>query len=143
VGAKPAVWNSAAQLAERFGIELRTVSNVLERNGVQPAGFASPRRTSTKSSACTDRVCRWSPRPKRRTFPAEYKLRIVAAYDAAPNGEKGAILYRERLYHFHIIEWRAARDAGARATALELLGKRSALLGAGPAEPARVRRPAT
>jgi transposase-like protein len=57
-----------------------------------------------------------APRPKRRTFPAEYKLRIVAEYDAAPNGEKGAILRRERLYHSHIIEWRAARDAGAMAT---------------------------
>jgi transposase len=57
-----------------------------------------------------------APRPKRRTFSAEYKLGIVAEYDAAPNGEKGAILRRERLYHSHIIEWRAARDAGARAT---------------------------
>src|SRR2546426_10578072 len=53
-----------------------------------------------------------APRPKRRTFSAEYKLRIVAEYDAAPNGEKGAILRRERLYHSHIIEWRAARGAG-------------------------------
>src|SRR3989440_8690756 len=52
-----------------------------------------------------------APRPKRRTFSAEYKLRIVAEYDAAPNGEKGAILRRERLYHSHIIEWRAARGA--------------------------------
>lgn len=31
-------------------------------------------------------------KPKRRTFSAEYKLRIVAEYDAAPAGEKGAIL---------------------------------------------------
>lgn len=38
-------------------------------------------------------------RPKRRTFPAEYKLRFVAEYDAAPRGEKGAALRRERLYH--------------------------------------------
>lgn len=52
-------------------------------------------------------------RPTRRTFSAEYKLRIVAQYDAAPAGEKGAILRRERLYHSHIIEWRRARDAGA------------------------------
>lgn len=57
-----------------------------------------------------------APKPKRRTFSAEYKLRIVAEYDAAPNGEKGAILRRERLYHSHIIEWRQARDAGAMAT---------------------------
>jgi transposase-like protein len=57
-----------------------------------------------------------APKPRRRTFSPEYKLRIVAEYDAAPPGEKGAILRRERLYHSHIIEWRQARDAGAMAT---------------------------
>lgn len=57
-----------------------------------------------------------APRPIRRRFSPEYKLRMVAEYDAAPNGEKGAILRRERLYHSHIIEWRAARDAGAMTT---------------------------
>jgi hypothetical protein len=45
-----------------------------------------------------------APRPVRRRFSAEYKLRIVAEYDAAPTGEKGAILRRERLYHSHIID---------------------------------------
>lgn len=54
-----------------------------------------------------------APRPKRRTFSPEYKLRIVAEYDVAPNGEKGAVLRRERLYDSHLTEWRAARDAGA------------------------------
>jgi len=53
-------------------------------------------------------------RPKRRTFTAEYKARIVAEYDAAKaSGEGAAILRREGLYHSHILEWRAARDAGA------------------------------
>ena len=51
-----------------------------------------------------------APRPKRRTFSAEYKLRIVAEYDAAPAGKKGAILRRERLYQSHVIEWRQAQD---------------------------------
>ncbi|MET9915126.1 DDE-type integrase/transposase/recombinase [Streptomyces sp. NPDC006476] len=37
----------------------------------------------------------------------------MAEYDAAPKNEKGAILRRERLYHSHVTEWRAARDAGA------------------------------
>lgn len=60
-----------------------------------------------------------APKPKRWTFSAEYKLRIVAEYDAAPNGEKGAILRRERLYHSHIIEWRQARDASAMATLVD------------------------
>lgn len=54
-----------------------------------------------------------APRPTRRTFPAEYKLRILAEYESAPEGEKGAVLRRERLYHSHIIDWRTARDAGA------------------------------
>jgi transposase len=54
-----------------------------------------------------------APKPTRRTFPAEYKLRILAEYEAAPEGEKGAILRRERMYHSHILDWRAARDAGA------------------------------
>src|SRR2546425_11712065 len=73
-----------------------------------------------------------APRPKRRTFSAEYKLRIVAEYDAAPNGEKGAILRRERLYHSHIIEWRAARGAGGEGP---LGGQRPS--GAGPKKRAR------
>ena len=30
-------------------------------------------------------------RAKRRTFTAQYKLDIVAEYDAAPDGEKGAV----------------------------------------------------
>jgi transposase len=38
---------------------------------------------------------------------------IVAEYEAAPHGEKSAILRREGLYHSHIREWSAARDAGA------------------------------
>ena len=52
-------------------------------------------------------------RPKRRTFTAEYKLKIVAEYDAAEPGEKGALLRREGLYSSHVVEWRRARDAGA------------------------------
>ena len=52
-------------------------------------------------------------RPKRRTFTAEYKARIVAEYDAAEHGERGAILRREALYSSHITEWRKAAEAGA------------------------------
>jgi transposase-like protein len=53
-----------------------------------------------------------SERPKRRAFTAEYKARAVTEYDAAPNGEKGALLRREGLYSSHIIEWRRALQAG-------------------------------
>lgn len=53
-----------------------------------------------------------SPRPSRRSFSAQYKLAIVAEYENAPNGEKGAVLRREGLYSSHVIEWTRARDAG-------------------------------
>src|SRR6187455_1401984 len=52
-------------------------------------------------------------RARRRTFTAKYKLEILAAYDTAADGEKGALLRREGLYSSHIVEWRRARDAGA------------------------------
>ena len=53
-------------------------------------------------------------RPKRRTFTAAYKARIVREYDqAAGPGERGALLRREGLYTSHISQWRNSRDAGA------------------------------
>ena len=52
-------------------------------------------------------------RARRRTFTAKYKLEILAAYDAASDGDKGALLRREGLYSSNITEWRKARDAGA------------------------------
>lgn len=52
-------------------------------------------------------------RPRRRVFSAEYKLQILAEYDAAPEGVKGSVLRREGLYSSHVTEWRKARDAGA------------------------------
>ena len=52
-------------------------------------------------------------RARRRTFTAKYKLEVLAAYDSAPGGEKGAVLRREGLNSSHIVEWRRARDVGA------------------------------
>jgi transposase-like protein len=52
-------------------------------------------------------------RARRRTFTAKYKLAVLAAYDAAPEGEKGAVLRREGLYSSHIVDWRRSREAGA------------------------------
>ena len=51
-----------------------------------------------------------------RAAPAYVHRRVqgpeVQEYDAAPNGEKGALLRREGLYSSHIIEWRRAIAAG-------------------------------
>jgi transposase-like protein len=63
-------------------------------------------------------------RARRRTFTAKYKLEILAAYDAAPDGEKGALLRREGLYSSHIVAWRKARDAGALAGLAVARGRR-------------------
>ena len=54
--------------------------------------------------------------PKRRTFSAAYKARIVAEYDQLATGrERGALLRREGLYSSHITDWRKQRDTGATA----------------------------
>ena len=63
-------------------------------------------------------------RARRRTFTAKYKLDILAAYDAALPGEKGALLRREGLYSSHLVDWRRARDAGALAALAAPRGRR-------------------
>lgn len=65
--------------------------------------------------------CEVRDRPKRRTFTAEYKLRMLKKADAcrAP-GEMGALLRREGLYSSHLTEWRRERERGA----LAALGKK-------------------
>jgi len=51
---------------------------------------------------------------KRRTFTAEYKLRILAEADAAASqpGAIGALQRREGLYSSHLVTWRRERQAG-------------------------------
>jgi transposase len=55
-----------------------------------------------------------SDRPRRRTFSARDKLRILADIDrATETGGIGAVLRREGLYSSTLSEWRRQRDAGA------------------------------
>ena len=63
---------------------------------------------------------------RRRTFTAQYKQEVLAAYEAAAPGEKGAILRREGLYSSLITEWRRARDAGAPAAPARQAGRPAA-----------------
>ena len=82
------------------------VATLLRSAGVEDPGrmeAAGPARPDPEVPA----------RAKRRTFTAQYKLEIVAEYDAAPDGEKGAVLRREGLYSSHIVDWRKSRDVGA------------------------------
>ena len=51
---------------------------------------------------------------KRRSFTAQYKLRILAEADAAASqsGAIGALLRREGLYSSHLVSWRRERRTG-------------------------------
>jgi transposase-like protein len=54
-----------------------------------------------------------SERPRRRTFTAKEKLRILHEADRTTGaGEIGALLRREGLYSSHLTDWRRQRDAG-------------------------------
>jgi transposase len=51
--------------------------------------------------------------PEPQSSTTEYKRHILAEYDAAPTGSRGAILRREELSGLHVIEWREAGEGGA------------------------------
>lgn len=52
-------------------------------------------------------------RPRRRSFSAGYKLRILHQYDGLTEpGAKGALLRAEGLHTSHLVAWRRSREAG-------------------------------
>jgi transposase-like protein len=82
------------------------VTTLVRATGIEDPGRMSGAGTERPDPEVAERA-------RRRTFTAKYKLEILAAYDAAPDGEKGALLRREGLYSSHIVQWRRARDVGA------------------------------
>jgi transposase-like protein len=54
-----------------------------------------------------------SDRPRRRSFPAQYKLDMLAEYDAGDAAGAGGAAASGGLYSSHLSEWRKARDSGA------------------------------
>lgn len=57
-----------------------------------------------------------TPKARRRTFSAEYKLHILDEASACTHpGERGALLRREGLYSSHLTHWRRELREGARA----------------------------
>ena len=80
-------------------------------DGASGAGLNGGRRPTVVAApdAPTPEI---SARPRRRTFTAQDKLRILAETDrAAGTGGIGAILRREGLYSSTLTDWRKARDA--------------------------------
>ena len=61
-------------------------------------------------------IPKWLPKPKRRTYTAEYKQRILVEAEtaAAVPGGVGALLRREGLYSSLLTYWRRERADGIR-----------------------------
>jgi transposase len=93
-----------------------------KRDGV--AGRFAERAVGERSEAAGASAAGPDPKlvewPRRRSFSAEYKLRILGEAEACTQpGEIGALLRREGLYSGHLSKWRRQREAGA----LEALGR--------------------
>ena len=77
--------------------------------GAETEGGRRPTIVSAPSAASPE----LADRPRRRTFTAAEKLRILRDVDHAGPGGIGAILRREGLYSSLLTDWRRQRDAGA------------------------------
>jgi len=77
--------------------------------GAETEGGRRPTVVSTPPAASPE----LTDRPRRRTFKAADKLRILRQVDEAQPGSIGAILRREGLYSSLLTDWRRQRDAGA------------------------------
>src|SRR5213080_752526 len=81
---------------------------------------SEPQRSAAAAKAGADAVTRTRPdpevvaKPKRRTYTAEYKQRILAEAEAAAatRGGLGALLRREGLYSSLLTYWRRERAKG-------------------------------
>ena len=78
-------------------------------------------------------------RPVRRSFTAEYRARVVAEYEAAPHGQKAAVLRREGLYQSQIREWTIARDGLTRGALAPRRPHRAGGASGGKDDPGRLR----
>lgn len=92
--------------------EIGGLPNMQSAPSINPAVQISDRALKRDNGRQAPDGCGGKRGARRRRFTAEYKLKVLDAYDAAPDGEKGAILRAEGLYSSHIAGWRKARDAG-------------------------------
>src|ERR1700741_1514227 len=75
---------------ESFPEMANKVTALFRATRIEAPGRMNAARTERPEPELPERV-------RRRTFTAKYKLEILAAYDAAPAGEKGGLLRREGL----------------------------------------------
>jgi len=87
-------------------------NRVVEAKTVAGAGTEEGRRPTVVPAPATANP-ELSDRPKRRTFTAGDKLRILEETDrAAATGDIGTVLRREGLYSTTLTDWRRQRAAG-------------------------------
>jgi transposase len=82
-----------------------------------PEAEGARRATAAFGPSPTSRVTPPDPevpaKVQRRTFSAEYRLRILKEADACKkHGSLGALLRREGLYSSHVMNWRRQREQG-------------------------------
>ena len=78
--------------------------------GIDAEGGRRPTAVPAPATAASELL----DRPRRRTFTAQTKLRVLAETDGAADvGGIGAILRREGLYSSTLTDWRRQRDSGA------------------------------
>ena len=83
-------------------------------NDAEAGAAADGGRRPTVVAAPASASPELSPRPRRRTFTARDKLRILAETDrAAETGGIGAVLRREGIYSSTLCDWRRQREAGS------------------------------
>jgi len=84
----------------------------LKTDGAAAAGAEEGRRPTVVPAAAAA-APELTDRPRRRTFSAQTKLRVLAEIDGAADvGGIGAILRREGLYSSSLTDWRRQRDSG-------------------------------
>ena len=77
-------------------------------------GAVGDRKRTTDGRVATGPDPELVERPRRRSFTAKYKLKVLGEADACTKpGEIGTLLRREGLYTSHLSAWRKQRDEGA------------------------------
>ena len=108
LGPKPWTYQDTVgwMVAERLGIELLADLGVTGSGGTEPQ--------SPSLGGLDQPAGRGWPKPMRRQFTAEYRLRFVEEADRCTRpGEVGRLLRREGLYTSHLAAWRKARRNGS------------------------------
>lgn len=102
---------------EREGSPVAGVPQRSSGERSEPERSGGPPASAPKPAAPDPEVI---PKARRRTFTAEYKLRILhEAETSTKPGAIAALLRREGLYSSHLVDWRRLRDLGFLAAAGE------------------------